>query len=82
MASLFGNNQFDIILDGVLAKVTEHTIQERQVFRLKFDDHRAPLTISVASTWSGNIWTSIPQGRQQEAERWGKKIAEHLKDKK
>jgi len=79
MANLFGNNKFEIQVEGVKIAVIEHTLKEQQVYRLVFDDDRAPLVITVAKTWNGELWTSIPQGRQKEAELFGKEISKHLK---
>ncbi|MNH45331.1 hypothetical protein D3C79_1077380 [compost metagenome] len=59
--------------------VSEHTVNDQQIFRLMFSDDRLPLVITRISSVSGNLWTSIPQGRQKEAELFGKEISKHLK---
>lgn len=79
MGNIFGNKNFEVHLRGLVITVTEHTVKDQQVFRLVFDDNRAPLILSRAKTWNGEIWTSIPQGRQKEAEEFGKEISKHLK---
>lgn len=79
MSTLFENNKFEITVQGVKIAVIEHTLKEQQVFRLVFDDKRAPLVITSAKTWAGDMWTSIPQGRQKEAELFGNEISKHLK---
>jgi len=80
MGNLFDNNKFEIQVGGVKIAVIEHTVKEQQVYRLVFDDNRAPLVITSAKTWNGEVWTSIPQGRQKEAELFGKEIGKHLKN--
>jgi hypothetical protein len=80
MGTRFDNNKFDFQLDDLKVAVTEHTVNGQQVFRLVFGDNRSPLIISRAKTWNGEIWTSIPRGRQKEAEEFGKQISKHLKD--
>ncbi|MFS4474572.1 hypothetical protein [Chryseobacterium sp. T20] len=80
MGSLFENNKFEIEVQGVKIAVIEHTVHDQQVFRLVFNDSRSPLVISRAKTWNGEIWTSIPQGRQKEAEFYGQEISKHLKE--
>ncbi|KXH84844.1 hypothetical protein AU378_03555 [Chryseobacterium kwangjuense] len=79
MGNLFENNKFEIEVEGLKIAVNEHMFKEQQVYRLVFDDNRAPLVITSAKTWNGTIWTSIPQGRQKEAEFFGKEIRKHLK---
>jgi hypothetical protein len=79
MGTLFENHNFEIQIEGLKIAVSEHTLKEQQVYRLVFDDYRAPLVITSAKTWNGAIWTSIPQGRQKEAELFGKEISKHLK---
>ncbi|QIH34515.1 hypothetical protein [Sphingobacterium sp. DR205] len=79
MGNLFDNKKFEIEIDGLKIAVIEHRLKDQQVFRLVFDDQRAPLVITLAKTWAGDLWTSIPQGRQKEAELFGKEITKHLK---
>ncbi|WP_398456049.1 hypothetical protein AB3466_11130 [Sphingobacterium thalpophilum] len=79
MNSLFNYPQFKIEIRDVVVTITEHTVKDQQVFRLVFSDDRAPLILSRAKTWNGEIWTSIPQGRQKEAEEFGREICKHLK---
>lgn len=80
MVSLFDKNKFEIRVEGLKIAVVEHTLKEQQVYRLVFDDNRSPLVITSAKTWNGEVWTSIPQGRQSEAELFGKEISKHLKN--
>jgi len=79
MGNVFENSKFEIEVNGLKVVVIEHTLRDQQIFRLVFDDNRAPLVITSAKTWAGEVWTSIPQGRQKEAELFGKEISKHLK---
>ncbi|QIH33444.1 hypothetical protein [Sphingobacterium sp. DR205] len=81
MGNLLGNGRFELEVDGVKIIVTEHTVQDQQVYRLIFDDKRSPLVITRAVTWHGDLWTSLPQGRQEEAEKFGKLVSEYLNRK-
>lgn len=78
MGNLLGNIQFEFESKGSKVKVSEHTVHDQQIFRVVFDDKRDPLVIARVATWEGKKWTSIPQGRQKEAEEFGTLIAEHL----
>ncbi|HWV72999.1 MAG TPA: hypothetical protein VN040_14860 [Pseudosphingobacterium sp.] len=78
MGNLLGNVQFELEHKGQKVKVSEHTVHEQQVYRLVFDNNIAPLVLTRLSTWEGKKWTSIPQGRQKEAEEFGVLIAQHL----
>ncbi|MDR3007444.1 MAG: hypothetical protein LBV59_05885 [Sphingobacterium sp.] len=78
MGNTIGNGKFEIEADGVKIIVPEHTVQDQQIYRLIFHDKRSPLVITRASTWGGDLWTSVPQGRQEEAEKFGKLVSEYL----
>ncbi|WP_428329687.1 hypothetical protein [Mucilaginibacter sp.] len=74
---------FYIAYDGFTAKVTEHELQEMRVFHIAFDGTRKPLVITVAETPGGKKWwTSVPQGRQKEAEEVGKLVADYIRAKR
>ncbi|NNU33688.1 hypothetical protein HK413_05170 [Mucilaginibacter sp. S1162] len=74
---------FEIRYKGSLSKVTEAAIKNRRVFHIKFNDGNAPLTITVTQDKKEvKFWTSIPEGRQEEAEEVGKLIAVYIRDKK
>lgn len=79
MGNLFESENIEILIEGVKIVVSEHTVNDQQIFRLIFSDDRLPLVITRISSVSGNLWTSIPQGRQKEAELFGKEISKHLK---
>lgn len=82
MANLFSNQHFEVEHQGLKIKVVEHNVQDQQVYRLIFSDQRAPLVITQLSTWEGEKWTSVPQGRQNEAELYGKVIRDYLEQER
>ncbi|MBD1385846.1 hypothetical protein IDJ75_11195 [Mucilaginibacter rigui] len=64
-------------------KVTEAEIQEKRVFYIQFSDGRKALTSTIAEDRrEKKFWTSIPQGRQKEAEETGKLIAAYIRSKR
>ena len=74
---------FEIADQGVIIQVTEHSIEGSRIFRLQFPDKRNPLMITVAEMPGGKKWwTSVPQGRQSEAEHFGKLIANFIRSKR
>ena len=74
---------FDLEVNGRMLKVSEHELAGKRVFHVNFGAGSKPLVITVALAPSGKkFWTSIPQGRQHEAEEIGKLIAEHIRSKK
>ncbi|MGN6265438.1 MAG: hypothetical protein ACTHM5_07170 [Ginsengibacter sp.] len=57
--------------------VQRHSVGGTTVFRISFSDRRPPLVITRARHQNAfNFWTSIPEGRQTEAEEIGPLIAE------
>jgi hypothetical protein len=74
---------FEIEYEGRPANVTEHNVQDTRVFHITFRDKRNPLVITVADApGDKKWWTSVPQGRQTEAEQIGKLIAAHIRAKR
>jgi superfamily I DNA/RNA helicase len=74
---------FQIVYQGNTANVTEAEIKERRVFYVQFTDARKPLTITVGEDRKEvKFWTSIPQGRQTEAEEIGKLIAAYIRSRR
>lgn len=72
---------FQIEVQGLELNVTSHIINNNEVFRIVFSDNRPPLIINEALAGGRLFWTSIPQGRQKEAEFFGKLIEVKLKNK-
>lgn len=74
---------FELNHNGIKLKVQEHNINGTTVFRILFPDSRKPLVITSATHISyTDFWTSIPEGRQKEAEEIGALISEHLNTKR
>jgi len=72
---------FEIELNGQTARVFDHTIRSAKVFHIVFSNRRPPLNLTVAENSDGEkFWTSIPEGRQEEAELAGKTIAAYLRN--
>jgi hypothetical protein len=60
--------------------VSVHAAGKATIYRVDFTDGRKPLVITYASDSNGRgFWTSVPQGRQQEAEEFGNLIDIHQK---
>lgn len=71
---------FTIDYQGLTVTVSEHSIKDKRVFHIS---SRKPLVITVAYDRQENkFWTSIPEGRQNEAEELGKLIANYIRSKK
>jgi hypothetical protein len=61
-------------------RVQRYLIANQVIYRIVFSDKRAPLNITRAlSDKAAHWWTSIPEGRQREAEEIGPLIAEYIK---
>ena len=71
-------NSKRLLYKDVYIHVTKHEINGHTVFRIVFEDKRKPLIITDAMAGSKAFWTSIPQGRPQEAHEIGQ-ILEQLK---
>ncbi len=71
---------FEIVLPDIKMIVTSHLSARSEIYRIEFSDGRPPLNVTEANGYRP-FWTSVPQGRQIEAEFFGQKIAEHLKNK-
>lgn len=73
---------FEIDIDGKSVPVSEHYIGERRVFHVGLLRRGKPLILTVTEGPKGKFWTSIPEGRQEEAEKVGPLIAWYFKNKK
>lgn len=72
---------FDIEVEGQPVQVTVHKIKSAKVFHLVFKGKRRALNVTVGTDdEGGKFWTSVPEGRQEEAELAGKVIATYLRD--
>jgi hypothetical protein len=59
--------------------VTRHTIGSNVIFRVVFPEKKTPLVITRTQSSTDKFWTSIPEGRQKEAEEIGGLISEYFK---
>ena len=65
---------------GLGITASKHLLGSTDLFRITFGDNRKPLVITMAKKESGrDFWTSIPEGRQREAEEIGDLITNHFK---
>lgn len=72
---------FDIELNGQIVCVTDHTIKSARIFHIVFQNRRPALNITIAENTDGEkFWTSIPEGRHEEAEFAGKAIAAYIRE--
>jgi len=75
------SNSFEIIFGEEKLKVQRHSVGSQTIFRIIFSNSKAPLVITRASGANGHrFWTSIPEGRQKEAEAIGPFIEQYYKN--
>ena len=61
-------------------RVKRHFVASQTIYRIVFSDKRDPLVFTRALTdIATHWWTSIPEGRQREAEEIGPLIADFIK---
>ncbi|MBO9681953.1 MAG: hypothetical protein J7502_04690 [Flavisolibacter sp.] len=74
--------QFSFVAHNVTLTCERLNLPRVIAFRVAFSSSRLPIVITKAKgADKSNFWTSVPEGRQQEAEGVGKLIEEHLKSK-
>lgn len=74
-------DNFELEYEGMLLKITIHTIKDRKVFEIAFPDGRKNLMMSRSRVFDGEkVWMSIPEGRQPEAIPIGAKIVDYFKN--
>jgi hypothetical protein len=72
---------FDVELNGQTVSVSVHTIKSAKVFHVVHPGDKQPLNITIAENADGKkFWTSVPEGRQEEAEFAGKLIAAYIRE--
>lgn len=72
---------FDVMVGELIAHVSVHIIKSAKVFHLVYDNGREPLNMTTANADDGSkFWTSLPEGRQEEAELAGDAVAAYLRD--
>jgi hypothetical protein len=74
---------FGLEFDGHMIRISEHELQGKRVFHVDFKDSRKALVLTVGlGLRDQKFWTSIPQGRPDEAQQIGKLIAEYIRAKR
>ena len=74
---------FEVEMEGRQISIAEHQVGPKRIFHIDFKGWKKPLVITVGlGLRDQKFWTSIPQGRQAEAEQIGKLIAEHIRAKR
>ncbi|CAH0266102.1 MULTISPECIES: hypothetical protein [unclassified Pedobacter] len=74
---------FELSLNETILRISEHELAGKRVFHVNFGAGVKPLIITVGlSVRNEKFWTSIPEGRQKEAQQIGKMIAEHIRAKR
>ncbi|MCC8407692.1 hypothetical protein LJ707_02045 [Mucilaginibacter sp. UR6-1] len=72
---------FEIVLNGQTVRVSDQTIKSARIFHVVYPDNKRPLNITIAESTDGEkFWTSLPEGRQEEAEFAGKVIAAYIRE--
>jgi hypothetical protein len=77
-----GQQPFEIEYEGKMLRVSEHYVGERRVFHVDLPLRGKALILTVTEGPKGRFWTSVPEGRQAEAEKVGPLIAWYFKNKK
>lgn len=83
MQSLFPKEPFEIIYGQTTLYITPVDIPSRYGFHVRFSSSRKPLLVIRATDFNGDkFWTSMPEGRQREAEGVGQLIEEYIRSSK
>ena len=73
-------NNFELQSTDGKIQVRRHSIGAQVIFRVTFSNKRSPLVLTrAAHSTAFKFWTSIPEGRQREAEEIGELISEYFK---
>jgi hypothetical protein len=71
---------FELDFNEGKIRVQRHFVASQTIYRIVFSDKRDPLVVTRALTDNAvRWWTSIPEGRQREAEEIGPLIANYIK---
>ena len=71
---------FELDFKDVKIRVQRHFVSHQTIYRIVFSDKRSQLVVTRALTDNAaHWWTSIPEGRQREAEEIGPLIADYIK---
>jgi hypothetical protein len=71
---------FELDFEEGKIQVHQHVVGTQTIFRVLFSNKRSPLVVTRAThANSYKFWTSIPEGKQKEAEEIGALISEYFK---
>lgn len=71
---------FELEYKGSKIMVRKHVVAGQVVYRVQFPDRRQPLVLHRAlDANASRFWTSLPEGRQREAEEIGNLISAYFK---
>jgi hypothetical protein len=72
---------FEVELSGKTVRVSDHTFGSVRVFHIVYPERKPALNITIGENTDGvKFWTSVPEGRQEEAELAGKVIATYIRE--
>ncbi len=78
----FEDEKFELEVRGVTLKIERLNLPGHVAFRVVFSSPRKPLVVARAVRADAErFWTSIPEGRQKEADGVGALIQEYLQSK-
>ncbi len=71
-----GSERYSFSYQGQTVQVQPKKVGRDLVYALYFEDGRQPLVLTLAkANEGGTFWTSLPEGRQPEAEIFGPLLA-------
>lgn len=82
---LFNTNDenFSFEAHGVTINCQRLPVARQAVYYVSFSSSRQPITVARAKFVDSDVrWTSVPEGRQKEAEGVGKLIDQYLANRK
>ena len=79
MDSLFPDQPFQITHANTVLSIRPVDMQDRLAFHVSFSSESKPLLVIRAKNFNAShFWTSMPEGRQKEAEGVGKLIEDYM----
>lgn len=80
LESLFPGKPFEIKYGSTTVYINPVELPDRLALHASFSSSRKPIVVIRAHRSNGDrFWTSVPEGRQSEAEGIGKLIEDYLK---
>ncbi len=73
--------RFEMELNGVKMFIEELDLPGHTAFKVVFSSERKPIIVTRTKDYDRAFWTSIPEGRQKEAEGVGQLIEDYFKQK-